>query len=53
LQDLTDVRAVLQAQAASLDWSYLRKWLPAEESSFLAGVSGASDEDLVRRLLNS
>jgi hypothetical protein len=51
LQDLADVRAVLQAQAARIDWSYLKKWLPAEESSFLDAVSGASDEDLVRRLL--
>jgi hypothetical protein len=53
LQDLADVRAVLQAQAARIDWSYLRNWLPSDESSFLASASSASDEDLVRRLLGA
>jgi hypothetical protein len=51
LQDLADVRGVLQAQTAHIDWGYLRKWLPAEESSLLDSVSGASDEELVQRLL--
>jgi hypothetical protein len=51
LQDLADVRAVLQTQASRIDWEYLRKWLPTQESEFLAAASSASDEDLVRRLL--
>jgi hypothetical protein len=53
LQDLADIRWVLQAQAARIDWNYVQKWLPADESSFLAMASSASDEDLVRRLLGT
>jgi hypothetical protein len=53
LQDLADVRAVVRAQSAHIDWNYLKAWLPAEEANLLAAVSSESDEDLVRRLLGS
>jgi hypothetical protein len=51
LQDLADLRAVIEAQHARLDWSYLREWLPVGEAAFLTAVATESDESLVRRLL--
>jgi hypothetical protein len=51
LQDLADIRAVLHAQSARLDWEYIRRWLPDGEAGFLANASSASDEELIRGLL--
>jgi len=53
LQDLADVRAVLQARGAKIDWSYLRSWLLPEEARLLEDSLSVSDEDLVARLLRS
>lgn len=53
LQDLADIRAVVVAQAGQLDWTYLRRWLPAAESELLDAVSSLSDEELVGRLLRT
>jgi hypothetical protein len=50
LQDLADMRALTQAQQSSLDWAYLRRWLPAPEADLLASVSSADDEELARRI---
>jgi hypothetical protein len=51
LQDLADMRAVLQAQLPSLDWDYLRRWLPADEAETLSVLSTCDDEQLARRIL--
>jgi hypothetical protein len=51
LQDLADMRAVLQAQHQTLDWDYLRRWLPADEAETLSVLSEADDEQLARRIL--
>jgi hypothetical protein len=51
LQDLADLRAVIEAQSARLDWNYLREWLPVAEMTFLTAVATESDESLARRLL--
>lgn len=53
LQDLADLRAVIQHRYDSLDWSYLQAWLPAHELQLLRSVADTDDEELVRRLLGS
>ena len=51
LQDLTDVRAVIEARTEHLDWRHLRTWLRPEESTLLESVARSTDEELVQRLL--
>jgi hypothetical protein len=51
LQDLADVRAVVDARGESVDWDYVRKWARADESNWLEAVGRSTDEELVRRLL--
>lgn len=51
LQDLADVRAVLDARGEAIDWEYLQSWLPPNEVDLLRSVSALDDEALVRRLL--
>jgi predicted nucleotidyltransferase len=51
LQDLADVRAVIDARGDALDWEYLRRWARSDESAFLDEVRRSTDEELVRRLL--
>jgi hypothetical protein len=53
LQDLADMRAVMQAQQETIDWAYLRRWLPSPEAEFLSSLSTASDEDLARRIFGA
>jgi hypothetical protein len=53
LQDLADVRAVLEAQGQRIDWDHLRRWLPAEEADLLASVAETDDEALLTRLLGA
>lgn len=50
LQDLADIRAVIDAQGAALDWEYVRKWALPEEAVWLEEVARSTDEQLVRRL---
>lgn len=50
LQDLADIRAVVDAQGEGLDWEYVRRWASAEESVWLEEVARSTDEQLVRRL---
>lgn len=50
LQDLADIRAVLETQGARLDWEYLRRWALPEEWGWLKGVQCSTDEQLVRHL---
>lgn len=50
LQDLADVRAVVDAQGAALDWQYVRGWARPEESAWLENVGRYTDEELVRTL---
>ena len=52
LQDLADIRAVAESQVDRLDWSYVRNWLPAEESAWLEDAARLDEETLVRRLLD-
>ena len=51
IQDLADIRAVIDANHTALDWGYIRSWARAEDSEWLEKVSATSDEELVRRLL--
>lgn len=51
LQDLADIRSVLDARGDAIDWDYLASWLPPEEIDLLRSVSAVDDEALVRRLL--
>jgi hypothetical protein len=50
LQDLADIRAVLDARGDQLDWEYIRRWTLPEESSWLEEVRRSTDEQLVHRL---
>ncbi len=51
IQDLADIRAVIDANQSALDWGYIRNWTPAEESSWLEMVAHATDEALIVGLL--
>ena len=51
LQDLADIRSVVEAQAATLDWSHVRAWLPKEDADLLESVATLDDEALVRRFV--
>lgn len=51
LQDLADIRAVVEARAGHLDWDYLRRWARSDEAALLETVARSTDEELVRRLL--
>ncbi len=53
LQDLADIRAVIECQMQSLDWVYLHRWLPDAEASLLEAVASSDDETLVRRILGT
>jgi hypothetical protein len=52
LQDLADVRAVVDAQRAVLDWEYVERWLDPPTAALLRSVSEVADEELVRRWLS-
>lgn len=51
LQDLADIRSILDARGDAIDWEYLRSWLPSEQSELLRSVTALDDEALVHRLL--
>lgn len=53
LQDLADVRAVVELRRDELDWEYIRRWALPEESRWLEEVRRSTDEQLVRRLPGS
>lgn len=53
LQDLADVRAVVDARGDALDWEYIRRWALPQESAWLEDVARSTDEQLVRRLPGS
>lgn len=50
-QDLADIRAVVEAQAAALDRRYIREWLPHQEADLLDSVATIDDEALAGRFL--
>lgn len=50
LQDLADIRAVVDARRDRLDWEHIRRWAPPEESKWLEAVADSTDEDLLRSL---
>jgi predicted nucleotidyltransferase len=51
LQDLSDIRSVIDARANALDWDYLRRWTRTEEAGWLEQVADSTDEELMKRLL--
>ena len=51
LQDLADVRAVVEARGDELDWDYVRQWARPEESRWLEEATRSTDEQLVQRLV--
>ena len=53
LQDLADIRAVVESRGSELDWNYIREWALTEESSWLEKVGRSTDEELVRRLIGA
>jgi hypothetical protein len=52
LQDLADIRSVVEAQGTSLEWSHVRAWLPKEEAEVLESVATIDDETLARTFLS-
>jgi predicted nucleotidyltransferase len=50
LQDLADVRAVVDARGDELDWEYIRRWILPLESMWLEEVGRSTDEQLLRGL---
>ena len=50
LQDLADIRAVVDARGDRVDWEYIRRWARPQESAWLEEVGRSTDEQLVRRL---
>ena len=53
LQDLADVRSIIQTYEDRLDWVYLRNWLPEHEAVLVESVAKLDDEELMRRILNA
>lgn len=51
LQDLADIRSVVEAQQASLDWAYVKSWIPADEAGLLQSVATMDDDELARAFL--
>lgn len=51
IQDLADIRAVIDATQSPLDWAYVRSWARPAEAAWLEKVASSTDEELVRRLL--
>lgn len=51
MQDLADVRAVVNMQRGHLDSAYLDAWLPVTERELLARVTELTDDELLQRLL--
>jgi hypothetical protein len=51
LQDLADMRAIIDLHKDQLDWEYIREWSRAEESTLLEQIASISDEELLNRLL--
>lgn len=52
LQDLADVRSIIEAQGERLDWTHVTRWLDEKGSAFLRSIADATDEELLRRLLH-
>ncbi len=53
IQDLADIRALVEAGESRIDWDYVAKWVLPDEFGWLKAVASSSEEDLVRRFLNS
>jgi hypothetical protein len=53
LQDLADMRALIESRGASVDWEYLRLWLPKSESDLLDALAALDDQALVARILGT
>jgi predicted nucleotidyltransferase len=51
LQDLADLRALLEERGETLDWSYLRQWLPEDERELAESLASLDDEAILARLL--
>jgi hypothetical protein len=51
LQDLADVRAIIDLYKDQLDWEYIRQWARAEEAAWLEQVASLTDEELLKRLI--
>ena len=53
LQDLADVRAIIDVHKDQLDWTYIRQWSRPDESALLEQVANLTDEELLKRLMPS
>ena len=51
LQDVADLRSLLAARGASIDWAYLKQWLRPAEADLLTSLLTLDDEAVLRRLL--
>lgn len=51
LQDLADIKAILEAHESAIDWMYLSTWIEESEVSLLRSISQSTDEDIARRIL--
>lgn len=48
LQDLADIRAIVDARGSTMDWTYIGRWARPEESTWLESVGRATDDELVQ-----
>lgn len=53
IQDLADIRAVVEASEPNTDWSYIANWVLPDEFVWLRAVASSNDEELVRRFFRS
>ncbi len=52
LQDLSDIRSVVEAQGTALEWGHVRAWLPKDEADVFESVATVDDETLARAFLS-
>jgi len=48
LQDLADMRALLETGGQRLQWEHLQRWLPPAEADFLRRLRDLSDEEIAQ-----
>lgn len=49
LQDVTDLRALLETRGDGIDWVYVETWLPENEFFWMKSLAALSDEELLSR----
>ena len=52
-QDLADLRLLVEARGASIDWAYVHRWIRESERALLDAVRSLDDEAALRALQSS